>query len=391
MSWDCPGAGAEWMALVLDEEHRLLRDTARDFLGRQAPVSALRRLRDERDPLGYRHELWREMAALGWAGIIIPEQYGGLGFGYSGLGVVLEEAGRTLAASPLWATAAVGAAAVLLGGSETLKESLLPQLAAGERTLALALEESHHHQPYRIHTTATPDGDDFLLQGHKTFVADGHSADHLLVVARTAGDPGDERGLTLFLVERTVPGVTCRRTLLADSRNWAEVAFDRVRVSGSRVLGRVGAGHELLEPVLDRGRVALAAEMLGLGQETFERTVAYLGERRQFGAPIGSFQALQHRAAKLQAELELCRSVVLQALTAVDRAPEQLPLLASLAKARLNEWVKWVTNEAVQMHGGIGVTDELEIGFFLKRARVAMQLLGDTHFHRDRYAALCGY
>jgi len=379
------------MALVLDEEHRLLRDTARDFLARHAPVSALRRLRDERDPLGYRPELWREMAALGWAGIVIPEQYGGLGFGFSGLGVVLEEAGRTLTASPLWATAAVGASAIMLGGSDVHKETLLPQLAAGDLTLALALEESHHHHPYPIRTTATPDGDGFLLQGCKTFVADGHSADRLVVVARSAGEAGAEHGLTLLLVERTAPGVSCRRTLLADSRNWAEISLDGVRVSGSDVLGRVGAGHELLQPVLDRGRVALAAEMLGLGQEAFERTVAYLRERRQFGVPIGSFQALQHRAAKLQAELELCRSVVLQALAAVEAAPEQLSLLASLAKARLNEWVKWVTNEAVQMHGGIGVTDELEIGFFLKRARVAMQLLGDTHFHRDRYAALCGY
>lgn len=379
------------MALVLNEEQRFLRDAAREFLNANAPVEALRKLRDDKDPTGYSSELWHQMAELGWASIILPEEYGGLDFGFTGLGVVMEETGRTLTASPLLASAIVGASALLLAGSEKQKSSLLPKVAAGELTLALALEESHHHRPTHINTTATTEGANIVLNGRKTFVVDGHSADQLLVVARSSGEAESERGLSLLLVPRDAPGVSVQRTIMADSRNAANIVFEQVSVSSDALVGPAGEAWAVLEQVLDRGRVALAAEMLGLALEAFERTVAYLKEREQFGALIGSFQGLQHRAAQMQAELELCRSVVLQALSTVDDAPEQLPLLASLAKAKLNELVKRVTNEAVQMHGGIGVTDELEIGFFLKRARVAMQIFGDTGFHKDRYATLCGY
>jgi acyl-CoA dehydrogenase len=379
------------MALVLNEEQQLLQGTAREFLGANAPVAALRELRDGRDPLGYAPTLWQQMAELGWASIILPEQYGGLDFGFLGLGVVLEETGRTLTASPLLASAVVGASALLLGGSEEQKETLLPAIAAGELTTALALEETHHHRPTQIATRAERDGDEFIITGRKTFVLDGHSADKLIVVTRSSGEPPASSGLTLFLVDRAAPGVTVERTIMADSRNAANINFDQVRVAASAVIGALDEAWSVLEPVLDRGRVAIAAEMMGLALEAFERTVAYLKQREQFGVLIGSFQALQHRAAQMQAELELCRSVLLQTLSAVDDTPEQLPMLASLAKAKLNELAKLVTNEAVQMHGGIGVTDELDIGLFLKRARVAIQVFGDTGFHKDRYATLCGY
>jgi alkylation response protein AidB-like acyl-CoA dehydrogenase len=379
------------MALVLNEEQRLLQDTAKDFLARHAPVAALRQLRDAHDPVGYAPQLWQQMVEMGWASIILPESYGGLDFGFLGLGVVLEESGRTLTASPLFASVAVGASAILLGGSEALKQSLLPEIAGGTLTLALALEETHHHNPTFITTTAKIQGDNFILNGSKCFVLDGHSADKLIVVARTGGAEHSSAGLTLLLVDRNSAGVNCRRTLMADSRNAANIRFDNVIVPAENLLGAVNQGWAILEPVLDRGRVAIAAEMMGCALEAFERTVAYLKTREQFGVLIGTFQALQHRAAHMQSEIELCRSVVLQALSTVDDAPHQLPPLASLAKARLNELAKLVTNEAVQMHGGIGVTDELEIGFFLKRARVAMQIFGDTGFHKDRYATLCGY
>jgi acyl-CoA dehydrogenase len=379
------------VALVLNEEQRLLRDSARDLLSSNAPVSALRKLRDERDPLGYDKQLWQQMAQLGWAGIILPEKYGGLAFGFTGLGVVMEECGRTLAASPLLASVVVGASALLLGGSEEQKTRLLPSIASGELTLALALEESHHHRPSHIATRATREGEGFVLNGSKTFVLDGHSADKLIVVARSSGDEQARAGISLFLLDRDTPGVHCARTIMADSRNAANISLENVSVASDSLIGALDRGWEILEPVLDRGRVALAAEMMGCALEAFERTVAYLKERQQFGVAIGSFQALQHRAARMQADMELCRSVILQALGAVDETPEQLPMLASLAKAKLNELVKLVTNEAVQMHGGIGVTDELEIGFFLKRARVTMQVFGDTGFHQDRYATLGGY
>lgn len=379
------------MALVLNTEQILLKESAQEFLGKMAPVSELRKLRDTKDALGYSQELWQKMVELGWAMIILPEQYDGLDFGFLGLGVVLEESGRTLAASPLFATGVIGASALLLGGSDVQKETLLPALAAGELTLALALEESHHHNPTRIATTATRQGDTFVLSGKKCFVLDGHSADKLIVVARTSGDERDSAGLSLFLVDRDSAGVEVQRTILMDSRNAANITLNNVEVNADRLVGECDDGWSILEPLLDRGRVAIAAEMMGYALECFDRTVAYLKEREQFGALIGSFQALQHRAAIMQTEIELSRSVLLQALSSVDEAPEQLPLLASLAKARLNELVKLVTNEAVQMHGGIGVTDELEIGFFLKRARVAMQIFGDSGYHKDRYASLCGY
>ena len=379
------------MALVLNEEQRLLQDTAKDFLSKYAPIASLRKLRDEHNPIGYDPDLWLQMTEMGWASVILPEAYGGLEFGFLGLGVVLEESGRTLTASPLFASAVVGASAVLLGGSEQQKQMLLPQIASGDLTLALALEESHHHRPTHITTTANMQGDDFVLNGNKCFVLDGHSANKLIVVARSSGTESDSVGLTLLLVDRNAKGINCNRIIMADSRNAANITFENVIVPAGDILGAVDKGWSILEPVLDRGRVAIAAEMMGCALETFERTVAYLKEREQFGVKIGSFQALQHRAAHMQSELELCRSVLLQALSTVDDAPEQLPLLASLAKARLNVLVKLITNEAVQMHGGIGVTDDLEIGFFLKRARVTMQIFGDTGFHKDRYATLCGY
>jgi alkylation response protein AidB-like acyl-CoA dehydrogenase len=379
------------MALVLTEEQRLLQDTARDFLASHAPVESLRKLRDRNDTTGYCPDLWQQMAELGWASIIVPEQYGGLAFGFTGLGVVIEETGRTLTASPLFASAVVGASAILLGGNETQKEQLLPAIAGGELSLALALEEGHHHQPSTIATTATAQGDSFVINGRKTFVLDGHSADKLIVVARTSGEQHSSSGLSLFLLNGDTEGVSRQRTIMMDSRNAATVTLTDVTVTKADLLGELDGGWQILEPVLDRGRIAMAAEMMGCALEAFERTVAYLKERVQFDAHIGSFQGLQHRAAHIQSELELSRSVVLQALSTVDENPQQLPVMASLAKAKLNEVVKLVTNEAVQMHGGIGVTDELEIGFFLKRARVAMQIFGDTGFHKNRYATLCGY
>ncbi len=379
------------MALVLNEEQRLLQNTARELLKNSAPVENLRQLRDSGDALGYSQQLWQQMSELGWASIILPQQYGGLDFGFLGLGTVIEETGRTLTASPLLASAVIGASAILLGGNDLQKEALLPAVAAGTLTLALALEETNHHNPAGVALSATRDNEHYVLTGRKLFVMDGHSADQLIVATRTSGTAGDTQGISLFLVDGDAQGLTRTRTIMADSRNAANLEFDNVRVGAANLIGELDGGWQVLEPTLDRARVALAAEMLGSAWEAFERTVEYLKERDQFGAKIGSFQGLQHRASLMFMELEMSKSVVMQALSSVDENPDQLPLLASLAKARLNDVAKLVTNEAVQMHGGIGVTDELEIGFFLKRARVAMQLFGDSGFHKDRYASLCGY
>lgn len=379
------------MALVLNEEQRLLKDTAKDFLSENMPVEALRKLRDSGDAIGYSKAQWQQMCELGWASIVLPEEYDGLDFGFMGLGAIIEESGRTLAASPLLSTVVLGASAVLLAGNDAQKSAILPKVASGEITLALALEEGHHHAPQDTALSARREGQGYLLNGAKSFVPDGHSADKLVVVARTSGEAGDREGLSLFLVDGNSAGLTRQPRNMVDSRGAAALRFDNLELGADALLGDLDNAWPVLEAVLDRGRICLAAEMLGGALECFERTVEYLKERDQFGVKIGSFQALQHRASLMYIELELAKSVLLDAFSAIDDQRADLAQLASLAKARMNDVFELVTNEAVQMHGGIGVTDELEIGFFLKRSRVATQLLGNSGYHRDRYASLCGY
>jgi alkylation response protein AidB-like acyl-CoA dehydrogenase len=298
-----------------------------------------------------------------------------------------------LTASPLFASVWVGGTAINIGGSDAQKAQLLPAIAAGDLLVALALEESHRHDPYGIATSATRSGDGYALTGAKTFVLDGNSADKLIVAARTSGQRGDRDGITLFLVDRTAAGVTVKRTKMTDSRNAANIDFKDVSVGVEAVLGQVDAGAEVLDPTLDIARIGLSAEMLGSLQECFERTVAYLKEREQFGVPIGSFQALKHRAADMFCEVELSKSCVLEALTALDenRDRSEIAKLASLTKAKVGETFNRVSREGIQMHGGIGMTDEFDIGFFLKRAAVAEQTLGDVNYHRNRYGELEGY
>jgi len=379
------------MSLALTEEQELLRTTAREFIAEHAPVKELRRLRDTNDPVGFSRELWKQMAELGWAGIVLPEDLGGADLGYAELGLVLEECGRTLAATPLVSTVLLGANALLLAGNGTQQKDLLGAVAKGEIVLALALQEGAHHAPYQVATRAEATKDGFKLTGAKTFVLDGHVADQLIVVARTAGVPGDRDGLGLFLVKKGARGLTVTRTTMVDGRNAANVALDGVEVDKSACVGHAGRGADVLDPVLDRATIGLAAELLGTVIEAFDRTVAYLKTRTQFGVPIGSFQALKHRAAAMFTEVELSRSIVLDALRAVDEKRADLPQLASIAKARVSDTAQLVSNEAVQMHGGIGVTDEEEIGLFLKRARVAELTLGDGSYHRARFAKLSGF
>jgi len=379
------------MALVLDSDTALIRDTAFDFFEKRAPVSALRKLRDDKDALGFSLPLWRQMAELGWAGFLVPEAYGGADFGCLGLGQVMEAAGRTLAASPLFATALIGASALALAGSEPQKAAHLPALVKGERLLALALEEGAHHAPLAVAATARQSGGVFRLDGEKRFVLDGHVADLLILAARTSGAPGERAGLTLFLLPGDAKGLTRTRTVMVDSRNAARLALDGVELGADAVLGRVDDGADVLDPVLDRARAGLAAEMLGSAAAAFERTVQYLKDRKQFGVPIGSFQALKHRAAAMFCEIELARSAVTAALAALDAGTKDAAALSSLAKAKAGDAFFLVSNEGVQMHGGIGMTDEHEIGFFLKRARAAGAAFGDSAFHRDRYASLMGY
>jgi alkylation response protein AidB-like acyl-CoA dehydrogenase len=379
------------MSLALTEEQELLRNTAREFVTEHSPVKELRRLRDSNDPVGFSRELWSQMAELGWAGIVLPEEFGGAELGYAELGIVLEECGRTLAATPLLSTVLLGANALLLAGNGSQKKELLHKVAKGELVLALALQEGAHHAPYHVATSAAATRDGYKLTGKKTFVQDGHVADQLVVAARSAGKAGERDGLSLFLVPKTARGLKVTRTAMVDGRNAALVELDGVEIDKSSAIGPVGRGADVLDPVLDRATIGLCAETLGTIAEAFERTVNYLKTRKQFGVPIGSFQALKHRAAAMFTEVELSRSIVLEALRAVDEKRPDVPALASIAKARLSDTAHLVGNEAVQMYGGIGVTDEEEIGLFLKRARVAELTLGDSAYHRARFASLSGF
>ncbi len=379
------------MSMILNEEQQMLQKTAREFLADNAPVSQLRELRDNHDETGFSRSLWKQTAQLGWAGIALPEQYGGSDLGYAELGVVFEECGRTLFASPLLSTVVLGAEAILAAGSDEQKAEHLPGVSSGDRILALAFQEAGRFAPHRVATRAeaTPDG--YRLNGEKLFVLDGHVADQLIVVARSSGADHDREGLSLFIVDPSSQGVEVIRTTMADSRNAARVRLDDVVVEAHAALGPIGAGAETLDPVFDRATLVLCAEMLGSASEAFERTIAYLKEREQFGTKIGTFQALKHRAAIMFCELELSRSLCLDGLRAIDEAREELPSLVSATKARLSDVAALVSCEALQMHGGIGMTDEEEIGFFLKRARATELFLGDAAYHRDRFASLQGF
>jgi alkylation response protein AidB-like acyl-CoA dehydrogenase len=380
------------VALVRTEEQEILARTAREFVVGRSPLRRVRELRE--DALGFSRDLWRAMAELGWLGIVVPEAYGGAGLGWTELAVVMEEAGRGLLPEPLVGSVLLATTAVLLGGSEAQKRAHLPALVAGERLAALACAEAtSRYDLAHVTTRAERAGSGWKLAGEKTQVLDGHAAEWLVVSARTAGDARDADGVTLFLVPADAPGVTVERQWRVDHRPAAIVRLDGVTVAADAVLGADGQGAALLERVVDRATIGLTADMLGGMTAAFEMTLDYLKTRRQFGVPIGSFQALKHRAARLFVELELARSVVTAAAHAVDEAgtDAQVARLASVAKARTSEAYLQIGYEAVQMHGGIGMTDEHDVGLYLKRARGSELQFGDAAFHRDRVARLDGY
>lgn len=379
------------MSLVLTEDQLMFRDATKRFAAERAPVAQLRQLRDSRDEVGFSRELWKEMAEMGWAGVLVPEENGGAGFGYVGAGLIAEEVGRNLSATPLLSTAVLAVTALLRGGSAAQKETLLPAIAGGDLLIVIATDERSRHAPHHIATRAVGSSGKFKLNGKKLQVLDGHVADRLIVTARTSGDVESRDGITLFLVDAKANGVTITRTAEVDSRNAAVVELRDVAVTESDVIGTFDKGAVVLDAVLDAGRAVLSAELLGIAAEAFERTLVYLREREQFGVKIGTFQALQHRAAHLFCEIELLRSVVLRTLQALDAQEPTAASLVCLAKAKAGDVARLATNEAVQMHGGIGMTDEFDIGFFMKRARAAGESLGDAYYHTDRYAQLSGY
>lgn len=368
--------------LVETEEETMLRDAARKFLDQNAPVSRLREMRDQgksADP-----ELWREMAAMGWAGVLVPAENGGSDMGYAAASALAEEMGKTLVSSPFLSTAVMAVTALRrFDGPESAER--LSQIAAGRLTYAFAIDETARFNPDAIELTAEKDGNGFRLNGRKQFVVDGAQADRLLVPART------EVGVTLFDIPADRPGVTRDATPMIDSRDSADITFDAVSVTGDEITGDLGQGMTILKPAIEAGQAALAAEMTGLAAGVFGMTVGYLKERTQFGVPIGSFQALQHRAAHLWCECELTASAVLNAARMLDQDPENASMAVSLAKARATATAQLATQEGVQMHGGIGMTDEYDAGFFMKRARVSSEWLGDYGYHAEIIARHRGF
>lgn len=376
------------MAMVLNEEQQLLKESAEGFFAEKAPITQLRSLRDNKDETGFSTELWQEMVDMGFAGLLVDEDHGGTGFGCVGAGIVAEAMGRTLSASPFLASSVVAALVVKHAASEAQKEALLPAIAGGEKLITFAIDETSRHAPEATAMKASAGEGGFVLSGMKTFVPEGHMADQFIVLARTSGKAGETAGLSLFLVDRSADGLIVDRTISMDSRNWAKLTFEGVRAA--ELIGEEGGAFKALEPALDRCRIIVAAELLGIAQQCLETTLEYIKERKQFGVPIGSFQGLQHRAAEWFGEVEVTRSAVLKALQVAD-AGGDLRWFASLAKAKASKTAELATKEAIQMHGGMGVTDEFDLGFFIKRARVLQHLYGDFNFHADRFATCSGY
>ena len=380
------------MGLVLNEEQTMLDQTAKDFIKNDSPVTRMRQLRDDKDSIGYSKDMWRHMAELGWTCILFSEEDGGLGLGMAEVVVVTEALGRGLAPEPFLSTVMLAGQALAIGGSEELREEWLGSIIEGDKVLAVAYQEKGgRFDLTRIATSAEKTSDGFRLNGEKTQVLDGFGADAIIVSARTSGEDGDADGLTLFLVPKETGGMTITRQSRLDSRNVALVKLKDAKVSESNVVGTVGQGGQLLSRVIDMATVALCGEMLGGMSAAFERTLSYIKERVQFDVVIGSFQALKHRAAKMFMEIELARSVVMAAARALDENAENVERLISTTKARCSDAYVLIANEAVQMHGGIGMTDEEDVGLYMKRARASEMTFGDAAYHRDRFAALKGY
>jgi acyl-CoA dehydrogenase len=374
------------MSLVINEEQNMLKSSAKELLDLKSPISLMRELRDNNynqfDP-----NLWKEMVEMGWTALTIPEEYNGLNFGYVGLGQVIEEMGRKLTVSPMISTVLISTTIVGLSKNEVLKSKLFDEIMSGKKLCTLAHEESTHHNPKIDLSIISNDNEKFILNGKKRFVIDATISDYLIISANSESNGS----LEIIIIDSKSKGITFNNKVHMDSKIYSDISFNNVEFSKDNFLSTENDGKKILRKALDIACVGLAAEMLGNIQQAFDMTIQYLKEREQFGVKIGSFQALQHRSAIMFGEIELCKSIVLKALQAIDSGDENLPELASLAKSKLGLTSKLVTNEAVQMHGGIGVTDDADIGFFLKRVRVSQRIFGDSNYHLDRVAKFNSY
>lgn len=373
------------MALILNDEEKMLKSSASEFLSINAPVEQFRSLRDN-NYQAYNQDVWQEIIAMGWTALTFPEQYNGLDFGYVGMGQVMEEMGRKLTKSPLFSSIILCGTALVESTNQSLKEKWIPELMDGTKRIAFAQDEKSYFDPTIIEATAVKCEGGFKINGQKQMIIDGTTADAFIVVAKT-----EEEKIEFFLIDANATGLEVKTDILLDAGSYANIQLKEVMVENSNHLTTVEKASDVLKKINHTAAICLSAEMLGLIKEAFDQTIAYLQERQQFGKRIGSYQALQHRAAKMFCEIELCKSIVIKALQGLDNNVKNLDELASLAKAKLGITIKEVTNEAMQMHGGIGVTDDVNVGFYFKRARVLQRLFGDYNYHLDRYAGLKGY
>ena len=371
--------------LTLSEDETMLVDSARGFLDDASPIEKFRELRDAGK--AYNPELWKQMADLGWTGVLVPEDQGGIDMGHTAANLLASEMGKTLVSSPFISTAVVAATALRHSRDNPRATEALSGIAAGDVTYGLAIDEGSKHNPECTMMEAKKVGNGFELSGNKTFVVDGANANRLLVLART----GDGDALTLFDIPADREGIKRTSQNMIDARDSANIDFEKVDATGEDIIGTVDRALDVLKPALAAGQAALSAEMVGLSSGAFGMTVGYLQQRKQFGILIGQFQALQHRAAHLWSEIEITASTILNAGRLLDEDPENAELAVSLAKARANQTAKLAVMEGVQMHGGIGMTDAFDMGFFMKRARVAQEWLGDYGYHAEKIAQAKGY
>jgi alkylation response protein AidB-like acyl-CoA dehydrogenase len=372
------------MPLYHTDDQAMLADSAREFMKTEAPPAHLREFRDKNCKDGFSHDLWRKFGEMGFTGILVSEAEGGLGLGHAEAGIVLEEIGRNLSPSPFLTTAVAGVEALNAGSAE-MRARWLPGILAGETVLGLAIDEGAKHNPAATAMVAQRSGNGFKLNGKKQFVIHGASADMLIVAART------ENGITLFAVETDAKGLSRDAVRLVDSAVAAHVTFSDVEVTADAVIGEVDQGGVVLDRMLRAGRIGASAELVGVAAGAMDLTIDYLKQRKQFGHLIGEFQGLQHRAAHLYSEMEIARATVMKAQQLLDEGSDTAELMVSAAKAKVGRTANLSVREGVQMHGGIGMTDEYDIGLYMKRERALSEFFGDANFHINRVAQLNGY
>jgi len=370
------------MDFGFSEEQEMLRSAARDFLAKECDITYVRKMMD--DDRGYTDKVWKQMAELGWMGLILPEQYGGSGLSFVDLVVVLEEMGKLVTPGPFFSTVALGAVALLEGGSNAQKQQWLPKIADGTLVATVAqLEPSGRWDADGIALEAKKDGAGYRLSGTKLFVPDGHTADLLIVAGRTSGSKGKD-GVSLFLVDRKAPGVqTTLLKTMDQTRKLAEVKLENVAIGADRVLGAAGDGWRLIDRIVDRAKVALCAEMCGGAQRVLDMSVEYAKVREQFGKPIGSFQAIQHKCANMMVQVESSKSATYYAAWAVANDVAEAPLAAAMAKAYCSDAYRVVAGEGIQIHGGIGFTWEHDMHIYFKRAKSSEVTFGDATWNRE--------